>query len=102
MANIFKSPTALDDLAEIWRYVASDNPIAADRLIDQFDAKLSLLADVPGIGRLRTTHGPDVHSFPVGKYLLFYRAVKDGIELIHVYHGARDLDALLKQPDSGT
>jgi len=27
-------------------------------------------------------------------YLIFYRAIPEGIEVLHMYHGARDIEAL--------
>jgi plasmid stabilization system protein ParE len=27
-------------------------------------------------------------------YLIFYRAIPEGIEVLHVYHGARDIESL--------
>ncbi|MFM6138177.1 MAG: type II toxin-antitoxin system RelE/ParE family toxin [Cuspidothrix sp.] len=29
--------------------------------------------------------------FPVGNYLILYREIKDGIEIVRVVHGARHL-----------
>jgi toxin ParE1/3/4 len=33
-----------------------------------------------------------MHLWPVGKYLILYRAAADGIEVVRVVHGARDLE----------
>ena len=30
-------------------------------------------------------------SFPLGNHLIFYRPIDDGIELVRVLHGARDI-----------
>ena len=41
-----------------------------------------------------------VRVFPVSrfkKYLVFYRPVADGIEILRVLHGARDIDDLLAE-----
>jgi toxin ParE1/3/4 len=37
---------------------------------------------------------PGLRSFPVGNYVVFYRIVPEGIELVRVLHGARDLRRL--------
>lgn len=37
---------------------------------------------------------PSIRSFPVGKYILFYRPIEGGIELVRVLHGARDIESL--------
>ena len=44
------------DLAEMWSYVAEDaGPTTADRLLDAIVDRFALLAERPGIGRLRPT-----------------------------------------------
>jgi plasmid stabilization system protein ParE len=30
-------------------------------------------------------------------YLIFYREMRDGIQVLHVYHGARDIEALFEE-----
>lgn len=51
-----------------------------------------MLADNPGAGRDRNDIVAGIRSFPVGRYLLFYRMLADGVELVRVLHGARDID----------
>ena len=43
------------------------------------------------MGPMRDELAPGLQSFPVGKYLIFYRKMKGGIEIIRVLHGARNL-----------
>lgn len=62
----------------------------------------TLLADRPAIGRLRTDlrhprlqglRSWGIRGFE--SYLIFYRASDDGIEVVRVLHGARDVAAEL-------
>jgi toxin ParE1/3/4 len=46
-------------------YIASDNPAAADRVIDAIEAACQLIADYPGVGRPREDIERGVMSFPV-------------------------------------
>jgi len=92
------SGSAEADLREIWFYVARDNTDAADRFVDRIQKKCQLLAESPRIGRSRAELGPGLRSFPIGNYLIFYRSVHDGIEVVRILSGYRDLDALF---DSG-
>jgi toxin ParE1/3/4 len=46
------------------------------------------------MGANRDRLGSGLRSFPVGNYLVFYRTVPDGIELVRLLHGARDLSRL--------
>ena len=64
---------------------------AADRLTDQFDATLEVIASTPRMGRKVEELAPYLRSFPVGNYLIFYRPLQDGMQLIRLLHGARDI-----------
>ena len=91
MPAIRRSKLAEQDYREIWRYIALDNPDAADRLLRRIESKLELYANYPGMGTRREELAAGLRSFPVGNYLVFYRPVENGIELARVLHGARDL-----------
>ena len=82
------------DLEEIYDYVADENLAAADRLMDTFQEKFGLLAVHPLMGQTRPELAPNLHSFSVGKYVVFYRPTDDGVEVARVIHSARDVDAL--------
>ena len=96
MSTVHRSPLAEEDYREIWVYIAKDNPGAADALLRRIDAKLELYASQPRMGTTRDTLAPGLRSFPVGNYLIFYRPIPEGIEVIRVLHGARDLRGQLE------
>lgn len=93
-------PWVEGELWSIWETIAQDNPDAATRVIEATYETFLTLAANPRAGRVRKfKHSQlrDIRSFPVkgyGNYLIFYRAVADGVQIHHVYHGARDFDAL--------
>jgi toxin ParE1/3/4 len=91
MPVVHRSVLAKQDYQDIWRYIARDNPDAADRLLLQIDVKLELYATNPRAGTARDRLAKGLRSFPVGNYLVFYRIVADGIELGRVLHGARKI-----------
>ena len=93
MPAIYKRPLAQEDLIEIWEYIAADSIDRADAFIDIVDDKLSTLATQPGMGRTRDELMAELHSFPVGRYILFYELFTDGIALVRVLHSARDIPA---------
>ena len=97
MPRIVRSPQVKLDLIEIWSYIARNSPVAADRLMDVIDERLSRLANSPGLGQTREELGTTIRSAPVGSYLLFYRPVENGIEVIRVLHGARNLRRLFRR-----
>lgn len=50
MAILVRTAQAEADLIDIWRYIAEDNPIAADGMLDRFEEKSWLLAENPELG----------------------------------------------------
>jgi toxin ParE1/3/4 len=94
MPVIIKRPRAKTDLVEIWDYVADDSEAHADAFVEKIDEKFRSLAARPYIGRKRDELGEDLRSFPVGRYVIFYRPLPNGVEIIRVLHGARDLDTI--------
>ncbi|PSB66965.1 type II toxin-antitoxin system RelE/ParE family toxin [filamentous cyanobacterium CCP1] len=95
MARCRFTPLAKQDLKEINRFIALDNPDAARRFIALIKQKCQTLADFPEMGRSWDDLGVSLRSFPVSDYLIFYRpGMKSGIEVIAVVSGYRDLEAL--------
>jgi toxin ParE1/3/4 len=96
MPKAHQSPDAREDLLQLWLGIAHDNPEAADRLIARIKRVADQLADFPQLGRLRPELAAALRSFAVGNYVVFYRVVSDGIEIVRVLHGARDLPSLFE------
>ena len=96
MARVFQTPQAELDLLDIWLFIAEDNETAADGFIRKIGERCTQLAEDPLLGRVRSELGNSVRSWPVSNYLVFYRPRTDGIELLRVLHGARDLEALFE------
>ncbi|HEY1719123.1 MAG TPA: type II toxin-antitoxin system RelE/ParE family toxin [Verrucomicrobiae bacterium] len=82
------------DLEEIKDYISQDNPDAAVRLILLIREKCGLLSQQPGIGRDRSDVLSGLRGFPVGNYVIFYQPTNDGIAVVRVLHGARDIPEL--------
>ena len=94
MSRIVHRPLALQDLDDIWDYIAQDNPQVADHFIDKVEKQCRLLAEFPNIGTSCDALSPGLCFLVVDKYVLFYIALDDGIEVVRVLHGARDLESL--------
>ncbi len=87
----FVGPAPAKDLLDLWDYIADENEIAADGVLDRIEAVLEMLADNPEAGRLRPELYHSLRSFPAGSSLLFYLPRQDCIELIRVLSGYRDI-----------
>lgn len=96
MPTVLRTRQAHLDLVEIAFRIAENNPQAADRWLDIIDEKCQLLASMPELGRKRPDLAPELRSLAVGNYVVFYRPMKDCIQVIRVLHGARDLPQLFE------
>jgi toxin ParE1/3/4 len=74
--------------------IAQDNPGAADRVLDDIEERFYALADNPLMRRLRPDIAPELRYFTVSKYLILYRTMPYGIQIVRVIHGARVLPHL--------
>ena len=92
MPTVIYAPEADDDLESIVDYIARDKPLAARRWLAKVRATCQILAENPRMGEVRDGFGvPGCRSFSIGKYVVFFRPVDDGIEVSRVIHGGRDL-----------
>jgi toxin ParE1/3/4 len=89
---------------DAFRYYARQAGLrVADRFFVQTQATFARLARRPGIGTPYESDEPlysDVRYFPVSRfsaYLVFYRPVPGGIDVLRVLHGARDIHGILAE-----
>ncbi len=94
MAEVLRTPQARADLLEIWLHIAEDNIDSADRFLAAVDLKGRTLADFPEMGERCAHLGPSLRLFTAGNYVIFYRPIENGIQIIRVVSGARDLETL--------
>jgi len=86
------------DLDEIWEYIAEDNIESADRWVGRLFDAFEAIARNPGIGHTRQDlTAQSILFWPVGAYLVLYRARKERVEIIAVTQGSRDIPSFLKQ-----
>ena len=95
--QVRRTSEARNDLLEILTRIGRTDPKAATRLSAAIDDKLDLLTRFPYMGESCDEYAPQLRQFPVGNFILFYRPVEKGIELIRAFHGARDIPPLFGQ-----
>jgi toxin ParE1/3/4 len=88
-------PEAEADIERIASYIAEDNPRAAKRWFEDIHLHCQQLGEMPGIGAARFDVRPGLRMLPVGNYLILYREVDDGAEIVRIIHGARQWQELL-------
>lgn len=95
-------PRASLDVVEQATYIGKDNILAADGFLNASTALFEFLAQSPQVGAVYPTKnkrlpGLRVYRVPgFPKHLAFYLERSFGIEIVRVLHGARDLDAALR------
>ena len=95
MPTLLRHPQAEQDLIDIYLHISRDNPPAAEKFVRAINTKCERLARSPMIGRARPELRPDLRSVPYGAYLILYRVVDDGVEIVRMVHGARNLEDLV-------
>lgn len=108
MSRVIRRDAARQDLVDIAFYYVHQGSLAvAQRFRDQAEALLGRLADMPGMGTSYDTDHPalaGLRFLPVTrfkKYLIFYRPIPGGIDLVRVLHGARDIGSILADLSDG-
>jgi len=96
MPEITLRPQALEDIVEIFAYICQGSPKHAESFAELVRSHFERLAKRPRLGRSRPELMPDVRSFGVGRYLIFYLPRKHGIEVVRVLHGSRDIASILE------
>jgi plasmid stabilization system protein ParE len=94
------TPAARRDIKSIWRYIADDSVLYANRVSEAILATCYLTAELPGIGHAR----PDVKHrnvlfVPVGgyeRYVVAYDLRGETVRILRVLHGARNVPRLFR------
>lgn len=95
--NRFKiSKGAAQDLEDIWSYIAKNNTRAADRIFDQLREKFAKLAKFSQMGQVREELAVYLRSFPIRSYLIFYRIIDEGIEIVRIIHSSQDIKQIFE------
>ncbi|QYX33648.1 type II toxin-antitoxin system RelE/ParE family toxin [Sphaerospermopsis torques-reginae] len=90
------SPEASRDLSEIIDYFVTRNIDAGDRFVDEFEKKCQYLANFPNMGRSYENIRVDLRGVPLDGYIILYRVINNGVEIVRVVSGYRDLESLFQ------
>ncbi len=93
MPTIVERAEAREDRIEVELYLILNAPEAVDTVMREIDARYHFLAERPLAGRVRPDldESAKLRSFPVGRYVVFYELLDDGIEVVRLLHSSRDL-----------
>lgn len=93
MAVQFSEP-ALEDLDDIWRYLAQRGSENVTRFITRLDDVFSLLDDFPQIGRERNDLRSGIRSYVYQRYVVLYRQVEEDVLIEAIIRGDRDIEGM--------
>jgi toxin ParE1/3/4 len=95
-------PAADRDLDEQAGYLAEHASLEiALRFYDAASESISFLAKSPGVGAPYESGNPALAGVRIwrvngfSKHLIVYRPIEEGIEVVRVLHGNRDIDSIL-------
>ena len=100
MPRLIVHERARHDVDEIADYIAADSFDSALRFYGAVEEDFRRLADFPGAGASHPTGNPvfaNLRIWPIKRfrnYLVCYLPLPDGIEVLRVIHGARDVDRI--------
>jgi toxin ParE1/3/4 len=99
MPRVERTSAAERSLDEIFDYIGRENhsPLAAANVLRKIIEKCDIYAHQPLMGEARKELGPQVRCFPVGSYAVFYEALQDGMRVLLVIRGQRDIPTVFRE-----
>jgi toxin ParE1/3/4 len=85
------SRLALSDIVEIGSYIRSDDPVAAEAMMDLLEARCTDLSVLPHRSGVVFPGPPPVRRTTVGSYNIYYTVRSDHVRVERIYHGRRDI-----------
>lgn len=94
--------SAIQDLKDIYGWIASESgyPQIAEKFVNRIFDRCESLGEFPMKGRARDDLQPGVRILPFDRSaIIAYRILVDTIEVIDIFYGGRDHEALLRDDD---
>lgn len=102
MGEIKKRPQVITDLIAIATYIAQNNLSVSDKFLLAVEETFKQLGKLPQMGKVCQFSHPklaiirQVAIKGFRKYLIFYYLTENGVEILRVIHGVRDIEAILE------
>ena len=88
--KLYWTGTAKNDLKAIRRYIAADNPNAANRWVDRLRARAKKALQAPLAGRkVPEFSREDIRELIEGNYRIVYQVFEDRLVVLTVFEGHR-------------
>ena len=90
---------ATQDLREIADYFTAHSIEAGEKFFRKFDDRCEQLINFPKIGRSYAEIRSYLRGLPLDGYIIFYRILGDGIEILRVINARRDLPSIFEDQE---
>lgn len=94
MIKLLFSVYTQEDLQQITRYIAQNNPARARSFVAELRKQCELLAEFPHLGVAKPEYAADLRMLPYQRYLIFFSSNTDAVKIERVLHSARNLQQL--------
>lgn len=95
MPRVLHTARARRDLIDSWVEVSSDDAAGADDLYDRLEARVEVLKRFSEAGPHRPDIAPNARALVEPSYLILYRIIGSGVQIVRVLHSARNIDRRL-------
>ncbi|MEH2281520.1 MAG: type II toxin-antitoxin system RelE/ParE family toxin [Nostoc sp.] len=87
------------DINEIADYFAETSVEAGERFFSEFNRKCQQLVAFPNSGKSYAKIRPDLRGVSLQSYIIFYKVLDDGIEILRIVSGRRNFPSLFEESD---
>jgi toxin ParE1/3/4 len=97
---VSRSPAARRDIVDLAVYISKNSIDAANRFLDAVEETFRFLSHNPEAGELCRFRDPRAQSVRAWRvhgfrnHVVLYRPSENGVNILRVLHGARDVDSL--------
>ena len=86
---------AAQDLLDIWGYIsAAASGETADEQLREIERACFALGRWPEFGKVRDDVRKGLRSVRAGRFVIFYRVMRDAVEIVRVLDERRDVDPM--------
>jgi toxin ParE1/3/4 len=85
------SPGSAEDIEQIFHYIRTDDPAAAQRVVQTIYNRAAVLGADPYLGRRGRVEGTRELPLPPLPFIIVYRVLEhaDAVEIVRIIHGAQ-------------
>ena len=93
VTGYFLRPRAERDLEEIWAYTARTWSLRqAEIYLREIQHSCDMIGDDTRLGRPCDDVRPGYRKFRSGSHFLFYRPLKDGVDIVRILHASMEFE----------